>query len=151
MGVPTSSTPSERNLNDWGSSERRMVITSSEQVEVYRVALSILIDSPQLARMSPISFQNVSERADGSAIMLMSSRRPNAIPLETLQVEEVSNALIFFMTGLWIARQKRNDPKVHPCLTPSSLERVKKDVPSSDLVQSWLKLPYRQFNQASIQ
>ena len=48
-----------------------------------------------------------------------------------------------------IARQKRNEPKVHPCLTPSSLERGKQNVPSSDLVQRLLDCPQRQQSQGN--
>jgi hypothetical protein len=85
----------------------------------------MLIDNPQSARITLISLQNCSVSTDGSAIMLISSRRPKTIPDEAAEEGDVSNAFSFFITGLCMARQKRKDPNVHPCFTPSSLERGK--------------------------
>ena len=125
IGVPTSSTPSFWNFKDDGSSERKIERESLEQVVVYRVAFFILMERPQSAKINSICFQKSSVRADGSAIMLISSRRPNENPAIKEEPEDgkVSNELIFLITGFCMARQNRKDPKVHPCLTFFTGER----------------------------
>ena len=68
--------------------------------DVQREAFFIFIDNPQSDIIVSISFQNLSVRMDGSATILMSSRRPKAKPLMAESDDgEVRRALILLITG----------------------------------------------------